>query len=101
MKATSQAAVLVLLALLLAQAEASTKYTYSFPFNGTAGALYNAEYSPVYQLGTLAANSTITITVTAPNNGATLTMFQQLVTYLNANGPNGLKYIHHCRLLSS
>ena len=93
MKAMPQAIILVLLALLLAQTEAATKYTYSFPYNGTAGALYNAEYSPVYQLGTLAVNSTITITVTAPNNGATLAMFQNLVTYLNTNSPNGLKYI--------
>lgn len=93
MKAKPQAIILVLLALLLGQTQASTKYTYSFPYNGTAGALYNAEYNPVYQLGTLAVNSTITITVTAPNNGATLSMFQSLVSYLNSNTPNGLKYI--------
>lgn len=93
MKTTPNFAFLFLLALLLAQVEASSKYTYTFPFNGTTGALYNAEYSPVYQLGTLAANSSITITVTAPNNGATLTMFQNMVTYLNTNSPNGLKYI--------
>ena len=90
MKNAYKAAILLLLALLIAQAQSSTKFTYSFPFNGTAGALYNSEYAPVYQLGTLSVNSTLKITVTLPNNGD-ISLFGYLVTFVNAG--NGLKYI--------
>lgn len=90
MKPVPQAAILLLLALLIAQVEASSKFTYSFPFNGTNGALYNAEYAPVYQLGTLSVNTTLKITATIPNN-ADISLFTYLVTFVNAG--NGLKYL--------
>lgn len=91
MKNAYRATILLLLALLIAQVQSSTKFTYSFPFNGTAGALYNAEYAPVYQLGTLSVNSTLKITVTLPNNGDINSLIL-MVDLMNA-GNNGLKYI--------
>ena len=90
MKNAYKAAILLLLALLIAQAKSSTKFTYSFPYNGTTGALINSEYEPVYQLGTLSVNSTLKITVTLPNNGD-ISLFSSLIAYFNAG--NGLNYI--------
>lgn len=90
MKWIHYAAFLILLALLITQAQSSSKFSYSFPYNGTTGALYNAEYAPVYQLGTLSVNTSLTVTVGIPNNGD-ISLFGYLVTFVNAG--NGLKYI--------
>jgi hypothetical protein len=59
-------AVFLLLLLISIKAQSPNQLTYSFPFNGTAGAI-NSYYAPAYQLGTLSANYSITILITLPN----------------------------------
>lgn len=74
--------------LIASPAHAATTYSYAFPFNGTTGALQNAYYAPVYSLGTLALNYSITISFNLPNKASPA----QLIAFINyfKTGANNL-----------
>jgi hypothetical protein len=71
----SQVLTLALVALLLAVCHSASKQTYAFPYNDSSAAspvdpTTNAYFQPVYDLGVLDANYSITVTISLPNLGS-------------------------------
>ena len=87
--------ILLLLALVLscaAQASSTNLFSYAYPFNGTANAL-NGEYLPVYSLGTLSVNNTLSCVFNFPNLPPSSTALATFITILSASSQHGLQFM--------
>ena len=94
MKNPIQVVLVLALALsCMAQSISTTNLlSYAFPFNGTIGAL-NKEYLPVYSLGTLSENYTISGVFNLPNLPSSSVALTAFVAALNGSPLHGLMYM--------
>lgn len=87
--------IVLLLALVLScagQASSTNLLSYAYPFNGSATAI-NGEYFPVYSLGTLSVNNTLSCVFSFPNLPPSSTALDTFITSLGFASQQGLQYM--------